>query len=159
MENIRETFEKMVEEIIDNVNTWRNCCAKKYYSTIYANGIEDDDVVFDLFNDLMDGFDDVDEAVETLINVKKSKIYDKESLLDIIIEITNKYLPQKWMNDENFTEKLFDEIYFRIEGLTNPEKHIKACIDYIISEGNGKKTGIDILINETDDYKIWDYMF
>lgn len=155
MNNIKE----MIETVIDDVNVYRNRCAEKFFNTIHANGIEDDDVVFDLFNDLMDGFDDVDEAVETLINVKKSKIYDKESLSDIIIEITNKYLPQKWMSDENFTEKLFDEIYFRIEGLTNPEKHIKACIDYIISEGNGKKIGIDMLINETDDCKIWDYIF
>lgn len=57
---------EVIEEIINDVETWRNKCAEKYFNMIHDNGIEENDAVFELFDDLMDGFEDVDEAVARL---------------------------------------------------------------------------------------------
>lgn len=75
---------------------------------------------------------------------------------ELIENMCYKYLPRKWF-DEGI-EDIVDEIHFRIEGLNNPEKHIKACIDYMLDMGNGDPIGIDLLVNEKDDCMIWNYM-
>ena len=56
----------MIEDIIEDVDKWRNRCAERYFNTIRAHGIEEEDAVFELFDDLMDGYDDVEEAVKIL---------------------------------------------------------------------------------------------
>lgn len=62
-----EDLRNMIEDIIEDVDTWRNRCAEKYFNTLREHGIEEDDAVFELFDDLMDGFDDVDEAIKILL--------------------------------------------------------------------------------------------
>ena len=74
---------------------------------------------------------------------------------DLIREMIWNKLPHKWF-DEGI-EDLVYEIRFRIDELENPENHIKACINYILDKGKGDPIGIDLLINEEDDCKIWDY--
>lgn len=74
---------------------------------------------------------------------------------DKIREMIWKYLPHRWFDVG--MEDLVTEIHFRIEDLEEPEKHIKACIDYILEKGNGDPIGIDMLINEEDDGNIWEY--
>ena len=74
---------------------------------------------------------------------------------DKIRETIWEYLPHRWFDVG--MEDLVTEIHFRIEDLEEPEKHIKACIDYILKEGNGDPIGIDMLINEEDDRNIWEY--
>lgn len=56
----------MIEDIIEDVDKWRNKCAERYFNTLREHGIEENDSVFTLFDDLMDGYDDVDEAIEIL---------------------------------------------------------------------------------------------
>ncbi len=75
---------------------------------------------------------------------------------EIIREMVWKYLPHKWF-DEGI-EDIVDEIKFRIDGLEGPEKHIKACIDYMLDMGDGDPIGIDLLINEQNDCNIWNYV-
>lgn len=75
---------------------------------------------------------------------------------NLIRNMCYKYLPRKWF-DEGI-EDIVDEISFKIDGLDEPEKHIKACIDYILDMGDGDPIGIDLLINEHDDCNIWNYM-
>ena len=66
-EEIKEEFENMIEDIIDEVDKFRNRIANTYFNTLHSNGIEDDDAIFDLFNNLLDGYEDIDEAVDILM--------------------------------------------------------------------------------------------
>ena len=66
-----EEISYMLEKIVDWVDEWRNRCANEYFNILHKNGIEDEDVVFDLFDELMDGYDDVEEAVSTLQELKE----------------------------------------------------------------------------------------
>lgn len=81
----------------------------------------------------------------------------------IIRQKIHEKLPSCWGNER--TEEIVDEICFRIESLEfdNPdfipeEKYAMACINYILEEGDGDPVGIDLLIKEIDDCKIWDYL-
>lgn len=66
-ENIRNMIEKLADEIVRYKNKW----AEIYFNTLTENNIVvDDDAVFDLFNDLLDGLEDVDDAVNMLISLK-----------------------------------------------------------------------------------------
>lgn len=76
-------------------------------------------------------------------------------LQDTIDKMLWKKLPHKWFDEGS--RDLIEEIYFRVEGLDNPKAHIMACIDYILDTGKGDPIGIDNLIHEEDDCKIWDY--
>ena len=87
----------------------------------------------------------------------------KEIDTDIIRQKVNERLPRHW-KDEGI-EDIVDEICFRIESLEfgNPdfipeEKYAMACINYMLKEGDGDPIGIDLLINEMDDCRIWDYI-
>lgn len=93
------------------------------------------------------------------------KIDGKDREIDkaIIRDIINKRFPRKW-KDEGI-EDVVDEICFRIESLEfenidfiPEEKYSNACIDYIFDMDKGDVIGIDLLINETDDCVIWDYL-
>ena len=75
---------------------------------------------------------------------------------NLIEKMCHEYLPTKWFDDG--IEDIIDEIYFRIDGLDEPEKHIKACIDYMLDMGDGYPIGFDLLVNETDDCMIWNYI-
>ena len=77
-------------------------------------------------------------------------------LRDLIREMI-KVLPDNFFYD-NLVMDIVEEIHFRVKGLDEPEKHIKACIDYMLDRGNGNPIGFDLLVNEEDDCKIWDYM-
>ena len=87
----------------------------------------------------------------------------KEIDTDIIRQKIHEMIPRHW-KDEGI-EDIVDEICFRIESLEfdNPdfipeEKYSMACINYMLKEGDGDPVGIDLLINEMDDCRIWDYL-
>lgn len=77
-------------------------------------------------------------------------------LRDLIAEMI-KVLPDNFFYD-NLVMDIVEEIYFRVEGVDEPEKHIKACIDYMLDMGDGDPIGFDLLVNETDDCLIWNYI-
>ena len=58
----------------------------------------------------------------------------------------------KYFSSESFGEELVKEISYRVDGLENREKGVVACILYILDKG------LNNLINEEDDCKIWDYL-
>lgn len=68
-----------------------------------------------------------------------------------------KILPDTFFYD-NLVMDIVEEIHFRIENLPDPEKHIKACINYMIDKGSGEPIGFDLLVDEDDDCVIWDYI-
>lgn len=57
-------------------------------------------------------------------------------------------------NDVEYSEELFREIYFRCSDLEKEDitENIVACLDYV------KDKGLDALVNEMDDCKIWGYI-
>lgn len=67
---IKKELEYMLEDIIYEVDEFKNRMAEVYFNTLHSNGIEDKEFVVDLFDKLMEGHDDFDftkEAVETLM--------------------------------------------------------------------------------------------
>ena len=58
----------------------------------------------------------------------------------------------RYFSSESFNEDLVREISFRIDGLENRERGVVACILYVLDKG------LNALVNETDDCKIWDYL-
>ena len=77
-------------------------------------------------------------------------------LRDLIREMI-KVLPDNFFYDD-WEMEIVEEIYRRVKGLDEPEKHIKACIDYMLDMGDGDPIGFDLLLNEEDDCVIWGYI-
>jgi hypothetical protein len=93
---------------------------------------------------------------EDFYNYLKGKY--EEDYIDGIREIVVEMIPDDWIVINGDIEDIVDEIHFRIDGLDNFEARTKACMNYILQEGEGDKIGIDLLINEMDDCRIWDYL-
>jgi len=68
-EKVRKELAEMVEDIMYEFDRVHNHISEKYYDTLHKNGIEDSDVVFDIFTDIKDGYDDVNEIVNKLMGV------------------------------------------------------------------------------------------
>ena len=66
-EEIKKELKNMLEDVIDEFDKVHNHIAEVYFITLHRNGIEDKDAVFDLFDNLKDGYDDIDEAVDILM--------------------------------------------------------------------------------------------
>lgn len=64
---MEEKYKKYISEIIDLVNKLSNKIGNMF-SEMDHDGLEFDDPVFDLVDDIKDGFDDVEAAVKIIMN-------------------------------------------------------------------------------------------
>ena len=68
---MEENIRNMIEELVDEIGRYKNKWAEKYFNTLRENGIDTDgDTVFNLYDDLLDGFEDVNDAMNILISLK-----------------------------------------------------------------------------------------
>lgn len=83
--------------------------------------------------------------------------------VDTIRKTVRENIPTTWSHES--LNDLVDEICFRLTDMEFenvdfvPEvRYSMACIDYVMEMGDGNPIGIDLLINESDDCIIWDYL-